>query len=80
MYGKDPRFKWKTHNMYMILRIFLKQTPTFNCYADEDYHSNKNRETECEGWVVSSESCSFQAIGAKYYREVLPGKMTVSSS
>ena len=27
----------------------------------------------CEGWVVSSESCSFQSIGAKYYREVLPG-------
>lgn len=27
-----------------------------------------------EGWVVSSESCSFQAIGAKYYREVIPGR------
>lgn len=28
-----------------------------------------------EGWVVSSESCSFQSIGAKYYREVLPGEI-----
>uniref|UniRef100_A0A4W3IU04 Amidophosphoribosyltransferase n=1 Tax=Callorhinchus milii TaxID=7868 RepID=A0A4W3IU04_CALMI len=28
-----------------------------------------------EGWVVSSESCSFQSIGARYYREVLPGEI-----
>ncbi len=30
-------------------------------------------EEDYEGWVVSSESCSFQSIGAKYHREVLPG-------
>lgn len=28
---------------------------------------------EIDGWVVSSESCSFQSVGAKYFREVLPG-------
>ena len=28
-----------------------------------------------EGWVVSSESCSFSLIGAKYVREVLPGEI-----
>ncbi|EMP25118.1 Amidophosphoribosyltransferase [Chelonia mydas] len=33
----------------------------------------KNSETE--GWVVSSESCSFLSIGAQYYREVLPGEI-----
>ena len=33
----------------------------------------EGEEDEMEGWVVSSESCSFQAIGARYYREVLPG-------
>ncbi|XP_043546340.1 amidophosphoribosyltransferase [Chiloscyllium plagiosum] len=32
-------------------------------------------ETETEGWVVSSESCSFQSIGARYYREILPGEI-----
>ncbi|XP_034085883.1 amidophosphoribosyltransferase [Gymnodraco acuticeps] len=32
-------------------------------------------EEDTEGWVVSSESCSFQSIGAKYYREVLPGEI-----
>uniref|UniRef100_A0A668A2V3 Amidophosphoribosyltransferase n=1 Tax=Myripristis murdjan TaxID=586833 RepID=A0A668A2V3_9TELE len=32
-------------------------------------------EGDTEGWVVSSESCSFQSIGAKYYREVLPGEI-----
>ncbi|XP_043918429.1 amidophosphoribosyltransferase [Protopterus annectens] len=32
-------------------------------------------DSETEGWVVSSESCSFQSIGAKYYREVLPGEI-----
>ena len=31
-------------------------------------------DSEVDGWVVSSESCSFGGIGAKYYREVLPGK------
>ncbi|ELU03400.1 hypothetical protein CAPTEDRAFT_18069 [Capitella teleta] len=30
---------------------------------------------EPEGWVVSSESCSFTAIGAKYHREVIPGEI-----
>lgn len=29
----------------------------------------------CDGWVVSSESCSFGAIGARLYREVLPGEI-----
>ncbi|GAB1609570.1 amidophosphoribosyltransferase-like [Argonauta hians] len=28
-----------------------------------------------DGWLVSSESCSFQAVGAKYVREVLPGEI-----
>lgn len=32
---------------------------------------------EIDGYVVSSESCAFQAIGAKYYREVLPGQTAV---
>ncbi|XP_041050667.1 amidophosphoribosyltransferase isoform X2 [Carcharodon carcharias] len=32
-------------------------------------------ETETEGWVVSSESCSFQSIGARYFREILPGEI-----
>ncbi|XP_072538718.1 amidophosphoribosyltransferase [Salminus brasiliensis] len=32
-------------------------------------------EGDTEGWVVSSESCSFQSIGAKYYREVQPGEI-----
>lgn len=31
--------------------------------------------SETEGWVVSSESCSFLSIGAEYYREVLPGEI-----
>jgi glutamine phosphoribosylpyrophosphate amidotransferase len=28
-----------------------------------------------EGWVISSESCGFLSIGARYYREVLPGEI-----
>uniref|UniRef100_A0A668V7J2 Amidophosphoribosyltransferase n=1 Tax=Oreochromis aureus TaxID=47969 RepID=A0A668V7J2_OREAU len=38
-------------------------------------HSPGAQEEDTEGWVVSSESCSFQSIGAKYYREVLPGEI-----
>uniref|UniRef100_A0A7N6A3C3 Amidophosphoribosyltransferase n=1 Tax=Anabas testudineus TaxID=64144 RepID=A0A7N6A3C3_ANATE len=38
-------------------------------------HSPGAGEEDTEGWVVSSESCSFQSIGAKYYREVLPGEI-----
>ncbi|XP_064636847.1 amidophosphoribosyltransferase-like [Lineus longissimus] len=43
----------------------------------EKYESDSENEygCDCEGWVVSSESCSFQAIGAKYYREILPGEI-----
>lgn len=28
-----------------------------------------------DGWVVSSESCSFQSVGAMYHREVEPGEI-----
>lgn len=38
-------------------------------------HSSGAGEADTEGWVVSSESCSFQSIGAKYYREVKPGEI-----
>ncbi|KAK6494226.1 amidophosphoribosyltransferase-like [Huso huso] len=40
-------------------------------------HSSGTRDVDAhtEGWVVSSESCSFQSIGARYYREVLPGEI-----
>ncbi|XP_029443069.1 amidophosphoribosyltransferase isoform X1 [Rhinatrema bivittatum] len=31
--------------------------------------------SETEGWVISSESCSFLSIGAQYYREVAPGEI-----
>ena len=38
------------------------------CAAIED-------EMEPEGWVISSESCGFLSIGARYVREVLPGEI-----
>lgn len=28
-----------------------------------------------EGWVISSESCGFLSIGARYVREVYPGEI-----
>lgn len=30
---------------------------------------------DAEGWVISSESCGFLSIGARYVREVLPGEI-----
>lgn len=38
--------------------------------ADRD-----NVDAEADAWVISSESCSFQSIGARYVREVLPGEI-----
>lgn len=38
-------------------------------------HNSGSGEEDTEGWVVSSESCSFQSIGARYYREILPGEI-----
>ena len=35
----------------------------------------KKKPSEMERWVVSSESCSFLSIGARYYCEVLPGEI-----
>ncbi|XP_033120976.1 amidophosphoribosyltransferase-like, partial [Anneissia japonica] len=32
----------------------------------------KDVDIETEGWVVSSESCCFQSVGARYFREVVP--------
>ncbi|KAG7303869.1 hypothetical protein JYU34_010771 [Plutella xylostella] len=36
-------------------------------------------EDKAEGWVVSSESCGFLSIGARYVREVLPGEIVEMS-
>ncbi|KAL8558451.1 hypothetical protein ACOMHN_052269 [Nucella lapillus] len=33
------------------------------------------KDSELDGWVVSSESCSFNAVGAMYHREILPGEI-----
>ncbi|XP_046472385.1 amidophosphoribosyltransferase isoform X2 [Neodiprion pinetum] len=32
-------------------------------------------EDEADGWVISSESCGFLSIGARYVREVFPGEI-----
>ncbi|XP_016278721.1 amidophosphoribosyltransferase [Monodelphis domestica] len=40
-----------------------------------DINGRGKNNSETEGWVVSSESCSFLSIGAVYYREVLPGEI-----
>ncbi|ELK03686.1 Amidophosphoribosyltransferase [Pteropus alecto] len=40
-----------------------------------DINDKEKKSLETEGWVVSSESCSFLSIGARYYREVLPGEI-----
>lgn len=37
--------------------------------------SNANQLEKVEGWVVSSESCGFLSIGARYEREVYPGEI-----
>lgn len=37
-------------------------------------NGNHGDDSPVEGWVVSSESCSFQSIGAIPVREVLPGE------
>ncbi|KAL3879046.1 hypothetical protein ACJMK2_031360 [Sinanodonta woodiana] len=34
-----------------------------------------SNDEEVLGWIYSSESCAFNGIGAKYYREVLPGEI-----
>lgn len=34
-----------------------------------------NGNSGVEGWVVSSESCGFLSIGARYEREVKPGEI-----
>ncbi|XP_036271510.1 amidophosphoribosyltransferase isoform X3 [Pipistrellus kuhlii] len=40
-----------------------------------DMKNKEKKSLESEGWVVSSESCSFLSIGARYYREILPGEI-----
>ncbi|KAL4230340.1 hypothetical protein ACF0H5_010723 [Mactra antiquata] len=43
--------------------------------SDDKVEGQRQTDDSCDGWVVSSESCSFGAIGARLYREVLPGEI-----
>ena len=57
-----------------ISYLLMCTTPHFlNSFADDP-----KKEQMVDGWVVSSESCSFNSIGAKYFREVLPGESRAS--
>lgn len=38
-------------------------------------NESDNDDEEAEGWVISSESCGFLSIGARYVREVFPGEI-----
>uniref|UniRef100_A0A8C4MEA7 Glutamine amidotransferase type-2 domain-containing protein n=1 Tax=Equus asinus TaxID=9793 RepID=A0A8C4MEA7_EQUAS len=40
-----------------------------------DINDKEKNSSETEGWAVSSEPCSFLSVGARYYREVLPGEI-----
>ncbi|RXG73950.1 Amidophosphoribosyltransferase, partial [Armadillidium vulgare] len=42
---------------------------------DSNECENSNSPTKVLGWILSSESCSFQSIGATFYREVMPGEI-----
>ena len=48
--------------------IFIFYTYILGNDSDDD-------NIEAEGWVISSESCGFLSIGAKYVREVFPGEI-----
>lgn len=40
-----------------------------------DMNDKEKKSSEPDGWVVSSESCSFLSIGARYCQEVRPGEI-----
>lgn len=44
-------------------------------YSQNGNGKHEINENDAEGWVVSSESCGFLSIGARYVREVLPGEI-----
>lgn len=37
--------------------------------------NDSDDDDDAEGWVISSESCGFLSIGARYVREVFPGEI-----
>ncbi|KAK2513714.1 Ppat [Columba guinea] len=51
----------------------IMQTQCSKCFHIFTKLGNYNRKdnSETEGWVVSSESCSFLSIGAEYYRQMV---------
>lgn len=55
---------------------------TMNGVSNGHHHTNGNHindegyiNNNAEGWVISSESCGFLSIGARYEREVEPGEI-----
>ncbi|KAM5289596.1 LOW QUALITY PROTEIN: amidophosphoribosyltransferase-like [Glossophaga mutica] len=62
--------------------IYAARDPYGNCplcigrlIPVSDINNKEKKSLEMEGWVVSSGSCSFLFIGARYYHEVLPGEI-----
>lgn len=54
------------------IRVKTQQNGDLESGSDTD---SSIADDDLGGWVVSSESCSFPSIGAKYYREVKPGEI-----
>uniref|UniRef100_A0A8C4NGZ7 Amidophosphoribosyltransferase n=1 Tax=Eptatretus burgeri TaxID=7764 RepID=A0A8C4NGZ7_EPTBU len=49
-------------------------------HATASLHGQGVVDVKTEGWVVSSESCSFQSIGARFERELFPGEIVQITS
>ena len=62
-------------NLQIILSMYQYFLSFIASYNGVRNNQKLVDDEECDGWIVSSESCSFQSIGASYYREVLPGEI-----
>uniref|UniRef100_A0A2I2ZH52 Glutamine amidotransferase type-2 domain-containing protein n=1 Tax=Gorilla gorilla gorilla TaxID=9595 RepID=A0A2I2ZH52_GORGO len=71
-----PQEQDDTPDWVARIKNLMKETPTayslLKMPRDVTY---AKKTSETEGWVVSSESCSFLSVGARFYREVLPGEI-----
>lgn len=66
---------YAVRDIYGNRPLCLGRIMPLNSNSQLIHSSDAESTTETEGWVISSESCGFLSIGARYEREVRPGEI-----
>ncbi len=73
--GLSVTINYINYTIIIYLFPFIVPPNTPNIHSNSITNSVNINPQSVDGWVISSESCSFPSVCAKLYRDVAPGEI-----